>query len=111
MEKDIPSRIAICPNCGRVITYRTRGDKKGTTNYGNYPDEDIDLSGCLPLLLKLCLGILLIPALLLTLIFGSGFWSFLGGIFGFVFTLLGQLISLVFNVFGSLVGGLFDLIF
>lgn len=52
-----------------------------------------------------------IPLLLLSLIFGDGFWSFLGGAVSFLFNLLWTIIEFVFKAIWWLISGLFDLIF
>ena len=106
MEKDIASRTATCPNCGRTVSYRTKADKKAYSGV-----SDVDLSGCLKVIGIIALIVILVPLLLLSAIFGDGFWGFLGGILDFIFDFIWKILGFVFQFLGAIVSGFFDMLF
>ena len=115
MIKDEYSRTATCPCCGRTVHYRTKSEKKWSSSFsdssGGYSSSGSGCSGCASVLGVGALVIMGIPLLLLSLIFGDGFWSFLGGAVSFLFNLLWTIIEFVFKAIWWLISGLFDLIF
>lgn len=114
MIKDEYSRTATCPYCGRTVSYRTKSEKRGYSSYPSSSDSGVDLSGCAHFLgigALIIIGIPLILLILLGLIFGDGFWSFLGGVLSFLFNVLWTVIKFVFEGIWWIISGLFDLIF
>ena len=113
MIKDEYSRTATCPCCGRTVSYRTKSEKRGYSSYSSsgYGGSGADLSGCAHFLGIGALLVIGIPLVLLGLIFGDGFWSFLGGVLSFLFNALWTVIKFVFEGIWWIIRGIFDLIF
>ena len=113
MIKDEYSRTATCPYCGRSVHYRTKSEKRWSTGYGGSDGDysGIDFSGCASVLGIGALVVIGVPLALLGLIFGDGFWSFLGNAVGFIFNLLWTVITFVFEGIWWIISGLFNLIF
>ena len=113
MIKDEYSRTATCPYCGRTVHYRTKSEKRWPTGYsgsgGDY--SGISCSGCASVIGIGALVVIGVPLALLGLIFGEGFWSFLGNAVGFIFNLLWTVITFVFEGIWWIISGLFNLIF
>ena len=108
MIKETNSRTAICPNCGRTVTYRTNADKKYDNNSIN---KLMDNSGCSAIFGLLGLAIIIFPILLLIKLFGSGFLSGIGSVFGFIFNIIWSIIKFCFSLIWGIVSGLFHFIF
>ena len=113
MIKDEFSRTATCPYCGRTVHYRTKSEKRGFSSYSS-SGGDYSGGGCAGCASVIGIGALVVigvPLVLLGLIFGDGFWSFLGGAVGFVFNLLWSIVKFVFEGIWWIISRLFDLIF
>jgi hypothetical protein len=112
MIKDEYSRTATCPCCGRTVHYRTKSEKRGFSSYSSGGgDYNGGCAGCASVLGIGALVVIGVPLVLLGLIFGDGFWSFLGGAVSFIFNLLWSIVKFVFEGIWWIVRGLFDLIF
>lgn len=113
MIKDEFSRTATCPYCGRTVHYRTKCEKRGFSSYssggGDYSGGGC--AGCASVLGRGALVVIGVPLVLLGLIFGDGFWSFLGSAVGFIFNLLWNIVKFVFEGIWWIISGLSDLIF
>ena len=57
------------------------------------------------------LVIIALPLVILGLIFGDGFWSFLGGAISFIFNIVWTIVKFIFEGIWWIISGLFDLIF
>ncbi len=114
MIKDEYSRTATCPCCGRTVNYHTRSEKRAFSSFGGGSGGDYSGDGCSGCAKVLGIGALIIiglPLVLLSLIFGEGFWSFLGGAISFIFGLLWTVIKFIFEGIWWIISSIFDLVF
>lgn len=113
MIKDEYSRTATCPCCGRTVHYRTKSEKRSYSyssgGSGGYSGDGCP--GCASVLGIGALVIIALPLVILGLIFGDGFWSFLGGVISFIFSILWTIVKFIFEGIWWIISGLFDLIF
>lgn len=113
MIKDEYSRTATCPCCGRTIHYRTKSEKRGYSyssgGSGGYSGDGC--TGCASIFGIGALVIIALPLVILGLIFGDGFWSFLGGAISFIFNIVWTIVKFIFEGIWWIISGLFDLIF
>ena len=114
MDKDPDTRIAQCPYCGRTVVYRTKADKNFYRNYvsSSYSSgSSFSISSCLIVIGAVAIIIIIMPFVLLSVLFGDGFWTVLGSIFSILGNILWTTLSFFFKLLGWIVGGLFELIF
>lgn len=113
MIKYESSRTAVCPYCGRTVTYHTRAEKRRYAASGGSAYNHIsgDFSGCAAILGIGALIVIGLPLVILTLIFGDSFWDLLGNMFGFLFDLLWYIIKFILDGIWAFISGIFDLIF
>ena len=114
MIKNAYSRTATCPCCGRTINYHTRSEKRAFSSFGRGSGGDYDAdgySGCAKILGIGAFIVIGLPLILLSLIFGEGFWPFLGEVISLIFDILSTVIEFIFEGIWWIVSDIFDLFF
>lgn len=114
MIKDVDSRTATCPYCGRTVHYRTKSERRNYYSTSTENDGEANggcCSGCATAMGSAVLIVIVLLFLLLDFIFGDGIWSFLENIFDFLFNCFLGIFEFIFDAVIGFFDAIFDFIF